>query len=524
MSRDGHAPAGSYPVPPPLQGQHPDRFYRPRPVTSDWDVSPNYPASSEAPIHFHQQQARSLVVPPANAADAMHPHFARIPGPGPNIAGGAVSTPQHGPERSAYLHYPVYPHYQDGHARPATAHHQTGQPSFGNIPPRTPSMRLNTAGQVHMNGPSQGYIQDARHFSSTQQSGAGPQRDRHIPQPVHPSASTNAQQEIHYNHYQQYQVQNATDDVVDVEGAQKYRHQHFPFQDHTQPGISTLPPPHPGHMYPHSYSAAAQADDQPKMCGVGIVFHSSDHGCLAVKRLVPGGPAARCGLIKQGDILTYIDDTNVYQQSTSEINHLISGPQGSFVRLRFKRSGSGPVVAVVERGWAPSTAERSKALSNGGGPPSKISPLMWLGDSSNSRDLGWLMEHNVSFILNCAAECANHHTEQLNYLHLRLLDKPEESVRRAFEPAIAFLQKAHEAGHVVYVHCAAGRSRSATLVIAYIMKSRRMSLRDAIYVVRMARPMIKPNIGFFQQLCRYEKDLLGSKSCDMSDFSEFFKS
>jgi atypical dual specificity phosphatase len=77
---------------------------------------------------------------------------------------------------------------------------------------------------------------------------------------------------------------------------------------------------------------------------------------------------------------------------------------------------------------------------------------------------------------------------------------------------------------VVYVHCAAGRSRSATLVIAYIMKSRRMSLRNAIYAVRLARPMIKPNIGFFQQLCRYEKELLGSKSCDMSDFSEFFKS
>jgi C-terminal processing protease CtpA/Prc len=102
------------------------------------------------------------------------------------------------------------------------------------------------------------------------------------------------------------------------------------------------------------------------------VFHSGGHGSLAVKRLVPGGPAARCGLIKQGDILTYIDDTNVYQQSASDINHLISGPQGSFVRLRFKRSGSSPVVAVVERMWAPSTAERSKALSNGGGPPSKV--------------------------------------------------------------------------------------------------------------------------------------------------------
>lgn len=78
----------------------------------------------------------------------------------------------------------------------------------------------------------------------------------------------------------------------------------------------------------------------------------------------------------------------------------------------------------------------------------QISPLMWLGDSSNSRDLDWLIGHNVSFILNCAAECANHHTEKLNYLHLRLLDNPEETIRRAFEPAFSFLQKAHEAGHV----------------------------------------------------------------------------
>lgn len=150
----------------------------------------------------------------------------------------------------------------------------------------------------------------------------------------------------------------------------------------------------------------------------------------------------------------------------------------------------------------------------------------------------------MSFVLNCAAECANHHTEKLHYLHLRLLDTPEESIKRAFEPAFVFLQKAHEAGQVsfnpnvfmiclhknscwrnqvVYVHCAAGRSRSATLVIAYMMKSRRLSLRNAIYAVSRARPAIKPNIGFFQQLCRYEKELLGSRSCDTSDFTDFFK-
>ena len=156
--------------------------------------------------------------------------------------------------------------------------------------------------------------------------------------------------------------------MVDVEGSQRCRQPPHPFQHRQRPSTSPQHDVHSGQMHPHR----DDVEDEPQTCGVGIVFHSSGHGSLAVKRLVPGGPAARCGLIKQGDILTHIDETNVYQQNASDINHLISGPQGSFVTLRFKRSGSGAVVAAVERAWAPSTAERSKALSNGGGPPSKV--------------------------------------------------------------------------------------------------------------------------------------------------------
>ena len=374
MSRGGYVhTSGNYPAPPLAQEQNPDRFYRPRPVTSDWDLTPNFPAPYEAAVH--QQQVRSPGAPPAYVADAIHPHHARPAAQQMHFLPANASNPPHrGHDTGAYFYHPGQPYFQESHARPASAQHQRAQPSFGSVPPRTPSMYVNTAGQIFEDRPSQ--VHDARHFTSTQQSGIGPslhQHDRQHQQPQHAIAPSHSQTEMP-NPYLQHHFQNATDDVVDVEGAQRYRRQPYMFQDHARPSSSPPHALHPGQMYPHPhrYAAAAETVDEPVTCGVGIVFHSSDHGCLAVKRLVPGGPAARCGLIKQGDVLTNIDDTNVYQQSTSEINHLISGPQGSFVRLRFKRSGSNPVVAVVERVWAPSTAERSKALSNGGGPPSKV--------------------------------------------------------------------------------------------------------------------------------------------------------
>ena len=59
----------------------------------------------------------------------------------------------------------------------------------------------------------------------------------------------------------------------------------------------------------------------------------------------------------------------------------------------------------------------------------------------------------------------------------------------------------------VLVHCRAGVSRSATLVIAYLMKRHGMSLDDALAHVRAKRPRIAPNEGFIQQLRAFEASL-----------------
>ena len=57
------------------------------------------------------------------------------------------------------------------------------------------------------------------------------------------------------------------------------------------------------------------------------------------------------------------------------------------------------------------------------------------------------------------------------------------------------------------VHCHAGISRSATIVIAYLMKALSMTLEEAYKLVKSRRPRIKPNQAFISQLMEYEKEV-----------------
>ncbi|KAK1905616.1 Dual specificity protein phosphatase 13 isoform B [Dissostichus eleginoides] len=52
----------------------------------------------------------------------------------------------------------------------------------------------------------------------------------------------------------------------------------------------------------------------------------------------------------------------------------------------------------------------------------------------------------------------------------------------------------------VFVHCLMGVSRSATLVLAFLMIAEGLSLQEAVAAVRPHRDVC-PNQGFLMQLC-----------------------
>ncbi|KAG7222884.1 hypothetical protein INR49_015991 [Caranx melampygus] len=59
------------------------------------------------------------------------------------------------------------------------------------------------------------------------------------------------------------------------------------------------------------------------------------------------------------------------------------------------------------------------------------------------------------------------------------------------------------------VHCAAGMSRSPALVMAYLMRYRGVTLRQAHRWVQDSRPYVRLNAGFWDQLLQYERRLYG---------------
>ncbi|CAG8484044.1 10472_t:CDS:2 [Ambispora gerdemannii] len=88
----------------------------------------------------------------------------------------------------------------------------------------------------------------------------------------------------------------------------------------------------------------------------------------------------------------------------------------------------------------------------------------------------------------------------------------QENLIADFIPAFAFIDEARSAGRNILVHCQCGVSRSASLIIAYVMKMNRMTLNQAYEFVKDRSSYISPNMSLVYQLVDFEKTLKLSNS------------
>jgi predicted protein tyrosine phosphatase len=82
-----------------------------------------------------------------------------------------------------------------------------------------------------------------------------------------------------------------------------------------------------------------------------------------------------------------------------------------------------------------------------------------------------------------------------------LADVETEDVASHFPAAVAFISSALEKPNGrVLVHCGAGVSRSAALVAAYLIATRRVAAARAVADLQALRSCVAPNAGFLKQL------------------------
>ncbi|XP_071480187.1 phosphatidylglycerophosphatase and protein-tyrosine phosphatase 1-like [Diadema antillarum] len=97
-------------------------------------------------------------------------------------------------------------------------------------------------------------------------------------------------------------------------------------------------------------------------------------------------------------------------------------------------------------------------------------------------------------------EWASHGIEQL---HLPTVDFSGVPNQDFLEQGVRFIQKHAEEGNSVYVHCKAGRTRSATLVGCYLMELNHCTPQEAQVFMQAKRPHIILKDKHFRAMYRY---------------------
>ncbi|KAF8225012.1 phosphatases II [Tricholoma matsutake] len=201
--------------------------------------------------------------------------------------------------------------------------------------------------------------------------------------------------------------------------------------------------------------------------------------------------------------------------------------------------------------------------------PVQVIPGIWLGSEDNARDWKSLVERGIRSILNVAKEVASpldsavvsqplravasapnfqksrnsdstYHPPNLatgrppmHYLKLQWSHGQQDLVDVGFHAAMAFTDAALERGDGVLIHCQCGISRSATMVIALVMRAAAQQspsvppevwaldgYQGAYEYVKQKSKWVGPNMSLIYQLLEYEKKLKGALSEQLTDEEE----
>jgi len=144
----------------------------------------------------------------------------------------------------------------------------------------------------------------------------------------------------------------------------------------------------------------------------------------------------------------------------------------------------------------------------------EIEPGLFIGDFTSSSQLSTLKHHSITAIVSLAqteselwGRAENRElVPKDDHMYVCCADSPSQDLLGRLCGICDFIDK-HSPGppkNNVLVHCTAGVSRSATAVVAYLMRKSQQSLDEVLKSVKDKR-RIKPSGNFLEQLQIWEE-------------------
>ncbi|KAI8085843.1 uncharacterized protein B0P05DRAFT_635802 [Gilbertella persicaria] len=149
---------------------------------------------------------------------------------------------------------------------------------------------------------------------------------------------------------------------------------------------------------------------------------------------------------------------------------------------------------------------------------SEIIPnFLYLGPEIATVDqVSGLKARSIRRILNMAEECDDDVPglkQDFQYQKIAARDTVEmQNVEDTLRKAVNVIDDSKKNHEPIYVHCKAGKSRSAAAILAYLVLIEHWTLKKAYRHIVKMRPNISPNIGFVVELMKLEEGVHGGMS------------
>ncbi|GMF19264.1 unnamed protein product [Phytophthora lilii] len=128
--------------------------------------------------------------------------------------------------------------------------------------------------------------------------------------------------------------------------------------------------------------------------------------------------------------------------------------------------------------------------------------FLFLGNMWHAQSKQVVSHLGITHVVNASLDVGNtFESDGVKYLNVTIKDRPEADISSYFDSAYRFIESAKRTQHGrVLVHCTQGISRSATLVIMYLMRANSWSLVTAVNFAMASRGVVYPNQGFVKSL------------------------
>jgi dual specificity phosphatase 12 len=131
----------------------------------------------------------------------------------------------------------------------------------------------------------------------------------------------------------------------------------------------------------------------------------------------------------------------------------------------------------------------------------KITDRIYLGNAYNARDYYNLESKDIGLIINCTEEIPNYFEEYFEYNKIIIDDNNEENMGPYFdEYADIIYNYIQNNNKNILIHCFMGSSRSATILLAYLIKYENYTLKKSLEYIKELRNIVNPNTSFYEQL------------------------